>query len=138
LPRFAELEAEYEILRELGRGGTAVVYLAREREIGREVAIKVVRATYVEDDEAAARLVREARTVAGLRHPNIVMLHGTRRLADGSLALIMQYIHGRTLKQEIRERGAAPLPGRGAHPGGPGQRAGPRAAPPHPAPRHQA
>jgi serine/threonine protein kinase/alpha-tubulin suppressor-like RCC1 family protein len=110
LPRFAELEAEYEILRELGRGGTAVVYLAREREIGREVAIKVVRATYVEDDEAAARLVREARTVAGLRHPNIVMLHGTRRLADGSLALIMQYIHGRTLKQEIRERGALPFP----------------------------
>jgi serine/threonine protein kinase/alpha-tubulin suppressor-like RCC1 family protein len=109
LPRFAELEAEYEILRELGRGGTAVVYLAREREIGREVAIKVVRATYVEDEEAAARLVREARTVAGLRHPNIVMLHGTRRLADGSLALIMQYIHGRTLKQEIRERGALPF-----------------------------
>jgi alpha-tubulin suppressor-like RCC1 family protein/tRNA A-37 threonylcarbamoyl transferase component Bud32 len=109
LPRFAELEAEYEVLRELGRGGTAVVYLAREREVGREVAIKVVRATYVEDDEAAARLVREARTVAGLRHPNIVMLHGTRRLADGSLALIMQYIHGRTLKQEIRERGALPF-----------------------------
>jgi serine/threonine protein kinase/alpha-tubulin suppressor-like RCC1 family protein len=110
LPRFAELDAEYEILRELGRGGTAVVYLAREREIGRQVAIKVVRATYVEDEEAAARLVREARTVAGLRHPNIVMLYGTRRLRDGSLALIMQYIHGRTLKDEIGRRGPLSFP----------------------------
>lgn len=109
LPRFAELEAEYEILEELGRGGTAVVYLARERDVGREVAIKVVRATYVEDEEAAARLVREARTIAGLRHPNIVMLYGTRRLGDGSLALIMQYIRGRTLKQEVRQRGPLPF-----------------------------
>ncbi|MGH7471989.1 MAG: protein kinase domain-containing protein, partial [Longimicrobiales bacterium] len=85
LPRFADLDAEYEILQELGRGGTAVVYLARERELGRRVAIKVIRATYIEDEEAAARLVREAHTVASLQHPNIVMLHGTRRLRDHSL-----------------------------------------------------
>jgi serine/threonine protein kinase/alpha-tubulin suppressor-like RCC1 family protein len=109
LPRFAELDAEYEVVRELGRGGTAVVYLARERELGREVAIKVVRATYIEDAEAAARLLREARTIAGLRHPNIVTLYGTRRLRDGSLALIMQYIHGRTLKHHIQQRGPLPV-----------------------------
>jgi alpha-tubulin suppressor-like RCC1 family protein/tRNA A-37 threonylcarbamoyl transferase component Bud32 len=109
LPRFAELNAEYEILRELGRGGTAVVYLARERELNRTVAIKVIRATYIEDDEAAARLVREARVVAGLQHPNIVMLYGTRRLQDNSLALIMQYVPGHTLKNEIRVRGALPF-----------------------------
>lgn len=108
-PRFAELNAEYEILRELGRGGTAVVYLARERELSREVAIKVVRATYVEDEEATARLLREAHTIAGLRHPNIVTLYGTRRLGDGSLALITQYVRGRTLKSEIRDRGALPV-----------------------------
>jgi alpha-tubulin suppressor-like RCC1 family protein/predicted Ser/Thr protein kinase len=102
LPRFAELEAEYEILQELGRGGTAVVYLAREREVGRDVAIKVVRSTYVEDPDAAARLMREARTIAALQHPNIVLLYGTRRLGDGSLALIMQYVPGRTLRSEIQ------------------------------------
>lgn len=109
LPRFADLDAEYEILRELGRGGTAVVYLARERELGREVAIKVIRATYIEDEEAAARLVREARTVASLQHPNIVMLYGTRRLGDNSLALIMQYVPGRTLKSEVQARGPFPF-----------------------------
>ncbi|HSJ25421.1 MAG TPA: protein kinase [Longimicrobiales bacterium] len=110
LPRFAELDAEYEILRELGRGGTAVVYLARERELGRHVAIKVIRAQYVEDPEAAARLVREARTVGGLQHPNIVVLYGTRRLRDGSLALFMQYVPGRTLKAEIATVGPLPYP----------------------------
>ncbi|MEX2282479.1 MAG: protein kinase [Gemmatimonadota bacterium] len=109
LPRFADLDAEYEILRELGRGGTAVVYLARERELGRRVAIKVIRATFIEDEEAAARLVREARTIASLQHPNIVMLYGTRHLRDKSLALIMQYVPGRTLKSEIREVGPLPI-----------------------------
>jgi alpha-tubulin suppressor-like RCC1 family protein/tRNA A-37 threonylcarbamoyl transferase component Bud32 len=109
LPRFAELESEYEILRELGRGGTAVVYLARERELGRTVALKVIRSTYIEDTEAAARLMREARTVGSLQHPNIVMLYGTRRLRDDSLALIMQYVPGETLKTEIRKRGALPF-----------------------------
>lgn len=110
LPRaMGGLEAEYEILRELGRGGTAVVYLARDRQLGRDVAIKVIRSTYVEDEEAVARLLREARTVAQLQHPNIVMLYGTRRLDDGSLALIMQYVPGRPLKTVIRAEGPLPF-----------------------------
>ncbi|MDH3224881.1 MAG: protein kinase, partial [Gemmatimonadota bacterium] len=102
------LEEEYEILSELGRGGTAVVYLAKDRALEREVAVKVIRSTYVEDEEAVARLVREARTVGKLQHPNIVMLYGTRRLDDNSLALIMQYVPGRPLKAVIR--GEGPLP----------------------------
>jgi alpha-tubulin suppressor-like RCC1 family protein/tRNA A-37 threonylcarbamoyl transferase component Bud32 len=110
LPRLAELAAEYEILRVLGRGGTAVVYLARERELGRHVAIKVIRAAHVEDEEAVGRLVREARTVSALQHPNIVVLYGTRRLRDGSIALIMQYVPGRTLKEEIAATGPLPFP----------------------------
>jgi alpha-tubulin suppressor-like RCC1 family protein/tRNA A-37 threonylcarbamoyl transferase component Bud32 len=109
LPRFAALDDEYEILRELGRGGTAVVYLARQRDLERYVAIKVVRATYVEDEDAVARLLREADTVARLDHPNIVKLYGTRRLGDDSLALILQYVSGRTLKQELHAHGALPF-----------------------------
>jgi serine/threonine protein kinase/alpha-tubulin suppressor-like RCC1 family protein len=107
-PSLAELEAEFDVVRELGQGGTAVVYLARDRELGRDVAIKVIRPSYAHDAEAVARLAREARLVARLRHPNLVTLFGTRRLGDG-LALIMQYVPGHTLKALVRERG--PLPG---------------------------
>src|SRR5690606_4125451 len=103
--RLGELASYYEITRELGRGGTAVVYHARERELGREVAIKVVHPTHVHDAEAVARLAREARLIARLRHPNIVTLFGTRHLNDGSIALIMQFVPGRTLKDAIRSEG---------------------------------
>ena len=103
-----ELAAEYEIISELGRGGTAIVYHARERELGRDVAIKVVRAYQPDDTEAVTRLAREAKLVAVLRHPNIVPLLGIRHLENG-LALIMQHVPGKTLKRTIREHGALPL-----------------------------
>jgi alpha-tubulin suppressor-like RCC1 family protein/tRNA A-37 threonylcarbamoyl transferase component Bud32 len=100
-----DLETEYEILGELGRGATAVVYRARDRELGREVAIKVIRPKYADDDETVARLAREARTVAQLQHPNIVTLYAVRRVRDGSLALVMQMVPGRTLRELLNERG---------------------------------
>jgi alpha-tubulin suppressor-like RCC1 family protein/serine/threonine protein kinase len=104
----AALEANYEILRELGRGGTAVVYLARHRSSGAEVAIKLVRAKYIEDDEALARFAREARFVAQLDHPNIVPMHEVLDLGSAGIALVMGHISGRTLKQVIQED--KPLP----------------------------
>jgi serine/threonine protein kinase/alpha-tubulin suppressor-like RCC1 family protein len=100
-----DLESEYEILGELGRGATAVVYRARDRELGREVAIKVIRPKFADDDEAVARLAREARTVAQLGHPNIVTLYAVRRVRDGSLALVMQLVPGRTLRDMLNEGG---------------------------------
>ena len=101
-----DLENEYEILGELGRGATAVVYRARDRELGREVAIKFIRPKYADDDETVARLAREARTVAQLQHPNIVTLYAVRRTRDGSLALVMQLVPGRTLREILNSRGA--------------------------------
>ena len=100
-----DLESDYEILGELGRGATAVVYRARDRELGREVAIKVIRPKYADDDETVARLAREARTVAQLQHPNIVTLYAVRRIRDGSLALVMQLVPGRTLREILNSRG---------------------------------
>ena len=100
-----DLESDYEILGELGRGATAVVYRARDRELGREVAIKVIRPKYADDDETVARLAREARTVAQLQHPNIVTLYAVRRIRDGSLALVMQLVPGRTLRDVLNARG---------------------------------
>lgn len=101
-----ELDAEYECVGELGRGGMAIVYHARDRELHREVAVKVVRTRYAHDTEAVARLAREARTVAHLEHPNIVALHAVKRLSDDSLALVMQLVPGKTLKQTLRDEGA--------------------------------
>jgi len=96
---------DYEILAELGRGGVSVVYRARERELERDVAIKVVRNRFLEDTEAMARVDREARTLAHLHHPNIVTLLGARRLGDGRLALVMELAQGTTLRTVLSQWG---------------------------------
>jgi alpha-tubulin suppressor-like RCC1 family protein/tRNA A-37 threonylcarbamoyl transferase component Bud32 len=106
------LEPSYEILREIGRGGTALVYLARERATDAEVAIKLIRAKYVEDEETLARFAREARYVGQLHHPNVVALRSVVELGDAGLALVMDHVAGRTLKQAIQENG--PLAPEGA------------------------
>src|SRR3954470_20290964 len=100
---YAALEGDYEIIREIGRGGTALVYLARDRATGADVAIKLIRAKYLEDEEAIARFAREARFVAQLDHPNIVPVHAVLDLDSAGVALVMAHITGRTLKQVIRE-----------------------------------
>jgi serine/threonine protein kinase/alpha-tubulin suppressor-like RCC1 family protein len=97
---------QYTILGELGRGGSAIVYRARDCDLFRDVAIKVVRPRFAaQADEAIERLAREARTVARLQHPNIVTVYAVKRLRDGGLALVMQLVPGRTLKQAIQEDG---------------------------------
>jgi alpha-tubulin suppressor-like RCC1 family protein len=102
----AQLTAEYQILGELGRGGSAVVYRGRDRGLGRDVAIKVVHPRPLSpDDDAVARLSREARTVAQLQHPNIVSVFAVRRLTGGGLALVMQLVPGRTLKAIVQQDG---------------------------------
>jgi alpha-tubulin suppressor-like RCC1 family protein len=103
--RLRSLARRYELLRELGRGGMAVVYLARDRELGRDVAVKVIHPQHADDPETVARMEREARTVARLDHSGIVTLYETRHLEDGSLALVMQYVPGTTLREAIRRDG---------------------------------
>ena len=99
----AALEPEYWILGEIGRGGTAIVYLARDRATGEEVAIKLIRPKYIEDEEAVARFAREARFVAQLNHPNVVGVHRVLDLGASGIALVMAHVEGRTLKQVIQE-----------------------------------
>ena len=99
------LENDYEIVREIGRGGTALVYLARERSSDSEVAVKLIRAKYVEDEETLARFAREARYVGGLHHPHVVALRSVVELGDLGLALVMDHVRGQTLKQLIQENG---------------------------------
>jgi tRNA A-37 threonylcarbamoyl transferase component Bud32 len=101
-----DLADEYELLGEIGRGASAVVYRARDRVLGRLVAIKVVRPHSIASaDDAMQRLAREARTVARLHHPNIVTVHAVKRLSSGGLALVMQLVPGRTLKETLATDG---------------------------------
>ena len=99
------LESDYELIREIGQGGMAAVYLARHRATGRLVAIKAIRARYVDDPDAIQRFAREARTVAGLDHPNIVRTEAIEQIGDRAIAIIMEYIEGGTVRDRLREYG---------------------------------
>jgi serine/threonine-protein kinase len=103
----AALAGEYSLQRELGRGGMGVVYLARDVQLDRDVAIKVLPTHLAADAEARERFVREARMAAGLSHPHIVPIH---RVSDnrGFVFFVMSYVEGETLGERIRARG--PLP----------------------------
>ena len=104
-PGLRGLARDYEFVRELGRGGMAVVYLARERASGRLVAIKAVDRRYGDDPEAVARFAREAHTVADLDHPNIVRTHSIERLGPDTLAIVMQHVPGGTLRELLDAEG---------------------------------
>ena len=100
------LENSYELIRELGQRGVAAVYLARHRDSGKLVAIKAIQARYLNDPDALQRFAREARTVVGLNHPNIVRTEAIEQFGDRAIAIIMQYIAGGTVRDRLREYGA--------------------------------
>ncbi len=95
----------YATSRLLG-GGMGEVYLARDKILGREVAIKVLRKRYAEDEELVACFRREARSAAALPHPNVVSAHDLDRSRDGVHYIAMEYVPGGTLKQRLVEGGA--------------------------------
>ncbi len=101
----SELERDYIVKRELGRGGMGSVFLARHRTAGHDVAIKVISSKYIADADALSRFEREARLMARIRHPNIVHQYELRRLTGGHVALVMQYVRGESLIAVLRRRG---------------------------------
>jgi serine/threonine-protein kinase len=98
------LAGEYSLERELGRGGMGVVYLARDVQLDRDVAIKVLPAPLARNNAARERFVREARTAAGLSHPHIVPIHRVGE-AGGFVFFVMSYVEGETLGERLRTRG---------------------------------
>jgi serine/threonine-protein kinase len=103
----AALAGEYSLQREIGRGGMGIVYLAREVQLDRDVAIKVLPGHLARLSGARERFVQEARTAAGLSHPHIVPIHRVGE-ADGFVFFVMSYIEGETLGERLRTHG--PLP----------------------------
>src|SRR3712207_9493073 len=93
----------YRLLGVLGSGGMARVYLAHDGVLGREVALKVLREQYADDEEFVERFRREARSAAALNHPNIVQVYDQGRDDDGTYFIVMDYVPGGTLKERIKE-----------------------------------
>ena len=92
----------YEIVEPIGKGGMGEVYRARDTKLDREVAIKVLREEFANDDERLARFEREAKLLASLNHPNIASIYGLEE-ADGVKALVLELVEGPTLAERIVE-----------------------------------
>jgi serine/threonine protein kinase len=96
----------YQLVREIGRGGTSTVYLARDQLLGLELALKVLHPHLAGSDrsQACRRFFHEARVAAGLRHPGVVAVYD---LDEETRTLVMEYLPGGTLRDRLR---AGPLP----------------------------
>jgi Tol biopolymer transport system component/predicted Ser/Thr protein kinase len=97
----------YEVLRELGRGGMGVVYLARDTRLNREVAIKALPVEMASDPARLERFEREAKTLASLNHPNLAGIHGVEE-QDGAKYLVLEFVEGESLA-DMLDRGPIPV-----------------------------
>src|SRR6185503_8700799 len=104
---FPEL-AKYELLEEIGHGGMATVYRARDPRLGREVAVKVIHKHLRENAEVATRFIAEARAAAKLRHPGIVEVYDVSTEDDAERFLVVELIRGSTLRKVLQNHRQMP------------------------------
>ena len=98
------IAGRYRVLRKLGAGGMADVYLAEDSTLGRRVAVKVLLQRYAGDAQFVERFRREAQAAARINHPNIVNIYDWGPV-DGTYYIVMEYVEGETLKDHIRREG---------------------------------
>lgn len=103
------LASQFEVVRELGRGGMGAVMLARDVELDRLVAIKVLPPDLAAHAELRERFLRETRTAAGFNHPNIVSVFAVEQV-EGLFCLVMEFVDGETLTQRVRRGGPLSAP----------------------------
>lgn len=99
-----KLGGRYELIRQIGGGGMAIVYLATDLFLDRQVAVKVLRDEFVESDEFIRRFQKEAKAIASLNHPNIVSVYDFNS-SNSPIYLVMEYVEGKTLKEKIVQEG---------------------------------
>ena len=98
------LSGRYEVLKRVGSGGMADVYMAKDHKLNRNVAVKVLKSEYVEDEKFLKKFETEAQAVARLSHPNIVNIYDVG-MEDGINYIVMELAEGITLKEYIRKKG---------------------------------
>ncbi len=100
----SEKLGRYNILEQIGKGGFATVYRARDTTLERDVALKTLHPGLLNSDEGVARFIREAKTIARLHHPNIVPIYDVLNI-DGRLLIVMPLVKGSSLDRIIAEQG---------------------------------
>ena len=105
----AALAPHLLVVRELGAGGMATVFLARDPALKRSVAVKVLAPALAADPSARARFTREAQAIAALSHPNIVPVYAVGEMSDGTPYFIMQHVSGRSMAARVEEEGPLPV-----------------------------
>ncbi len=108
LSKGQKINDRYEIVKSIGEGGMANVYLANDTILDRKVAVKVLRGDLSSDDRFIRRFQREALSVSNLSHQNIVEVYDVGE-EDGAYYIVMEYIDGKTLKQLLKKRGSLTL-----------------------------
>ena len=98
------IDNRYEIIKSIGEGGMANVYLAFDTILERQVAVKILRGDLSDDEKFIRRFQREANSASSLRHPNIVEMYDVGE-DDGKYFIVMEYVDGKTLKGLIKKRG---------------------------------
>lgn len=104
-----KINDRYQIIRLIGEGGMANVYLAHDTILDRDVAVKVLRGDLADDEKFIRRFQREAISASSLTHPNIVEIYDVGE-DDGNYYIVMEYVDGKTLKSLIKRRGSLTLP----------------------------
>lgn len=99
-----KINDRYEIIKTIGEGGMANVYLAKDTILDRDVAIKVLRGDLASDEKFVRRFQREALSASSLSHPNIVGIYDVGE-DDGNYYIVMEYVPGKNLKQVLKKRG---------------------------------
>ena len=102
------IDNRYKIIRSIGEGGMANVYLAWDTILEREVAVKILRGDLADDEKFIRRFQREANSASSLKHPNIVEMYDVGE-DQGKYFIVMEYVDGKTLKSLIKKRGALNL-----------------------------
>ena len=102
------IDNRYKIIKSIGEGGMANVYLAWDTILERDVAVKILRGDLADDEKFIRRFQREANSASSLRHPNIVEMYDVGE-DSGTYYIVMEYVDGKTLKNLIKKRGALNL-----------------------------
>src|SRR5687768_10085309 len=99
---------KYDVIEEIGHGGMATVYRARDRRLARDVAVKVIHPHLRDSPEVAHRFSVEAQAVAKLKHPNIVEVYDVSGEDDPEQYLVVELLRGVTLRKLLQKNGAMP------------------------------